>query len=101
MALNAASAPGTATFAVNALADLTDAEKSRLRGFRYNPNRVLNHAPANKVTTAIPADYDLRALNATTRVWNQLQHGNYEFCGNCYAIAATGALETTWYVSRL
>jgi len=99
MALNAASAPGTATFALNALADLTDAEKSRLRGYRYNPNRVRKYEPVKKVMKAIPDDYDLRALNATTRVWNQLEHGNYQFCGNCYAIAATGALETTWFLS--
>ncbi len=99
MELNAASAPGSATFALNALADLTDAEKSQLRGYRYNPNRARKYAPAKRVVTPIPDDYDLRALNATTRVWNQLDHGKYKFCGNCYAITAAGALETTWCVS--
>jgi len=96
--LNAESAiTGGATFAPNRLTDQSPAEIQRLMGFRRPVKRT--HSGASTFggnDMAVPADIDYRHDGAITPVKDQLTP---KFCGNCYAISATGALESVWFLS--
>ncbi len=117
--LNKARTPGSATFAINKFADRTQAERrlpssprlaqkfgmfGRGRGATDQleqldePAASLHQTRQFERNSALPPAFDYRSIpGALSTPWDQTVPN---FCGNCYAIGASGVLETqVWLIS--
>lgn len=83
---------GTSTIGLNFMADWTDAEYAKMRGYR---KRFGSHKASStfKPTGDAPASIDWREKGAVTPVKNQ------GMCGSCWAFSTTGSMEGRYQIA--
>jgi C1A family cysteine protease len=81
--------------AVNHLADTTQDERKRMRGYRYTgPNNGLPFEMTNKMVQDMPDSLDWRLMGAVTPVKDQA------ICGSCWSFGTAETIEGALFLYR-
>ena len=79
--------------AINHMADWTEFEYKKLRGYRTRPNQQRNVEAVEQNVADIPAAIDWREKGAVTPPKNQGQ------CGSCWSFSTTGSMEGRYQIA--